>query len=132
MTVTTDLPLKVDSPVDLGVQDFCEKCEKCAEKTCPLEAIPQGKNQQGIVRGVRRWQIDADRCYRFWNARGASCYICMSVCPWTKPRNWFHRLNADLATRSAALRSLLIWFDDLFYGKRPKGRALPSWLSPTR
>lgn len=131
VTITTDLPLEVDPPVDLGVRDFCEKCEKCAE-ACPVEAVPRGKGQEGIVRGVRRWQIDADRCYRFWNARGTSCYICMSVCPWTKPRNRFHRLNAELATRSAALRSLLIWMDDLFYGRRPRGRGLPPWLSPRR
>lgn len=131
VTVTTDLPLEVDPPVDLEVRDFCEKCEKCAE-ACPVEAVPRGKGQQGIVRGVRRWQIDAERCYRFWNARGTSCYICMSVCPWTKPRNRFHRLNAELATRSAALRSLLIWIDDLFYGRRPRGKGLPSWLSPRR
>ena len=32
--VLTDLPSELDSPVDMGVQHFCETCERCAE-ACP-------------------------------------------------------------------------------------------------
>jgi hypothetical protein len=34
--VTTDLPLIPDKPIDFGVQDFCEKCLKCAVN-CPSD-----------------------------------------------------------------------------------------------
>ncbi|MCP4728200.1 MAG: hypothetical protein GY863_24385, partial [bacterium] len=36
--VTTDIPLIPDSPIQFGVQDFCEKCKKCAVN-CPSGAI---------------------------------------------------------------------------------------------
>ena len=29
--ITTDLPLLPDKPIDFGLQDFCEKCTKCAQ-----------------------------------------------------------------------------------------------------
>ncbi|HER43068.1 MAG TPA: hypothetical protein ENO08_01240, partial [Candidatus Eisenbacteria bacterium] len=32
--VTTDMPLEHDGPIDIGMQDFCEKCRKCATN-CP-------------------------------------------------------------------------------------------------
>lgn len=37
--VTTDLPLLQDKPVDLGVEDFCSICKKCAV-CCPSNSIP--------------------------------------------------------------------------------------------
>jgi ferredoxin len=39
--VTTSLPLELDKPKILGIQDFCEKCQKCA-LNCPAQAIPFG------------------------------------------------------------------------------------------
>ncbi|MCP4898531.1 MAG: hypothetical protein GY906_16275, partial [bacterium] len=39
--VTTDLPLAIDKPIDFGLQDFCEKCGKCARE-CPSQAISYG------------------------------------------------------------------------------------------
>ncbi len=38
-TVTTDLPLAIDSPVDIGVQAMCTDCNKCAIN-CPAQCIP--------------------------------------------------------------------------------------------
>ena len=46
--VTTDLPMALDKPRDLGVQDFCRRCKKCAEN-CPPRAIPTG--DPVVVRG---------------------------------------------------------------------------------
>ncbi len=48
------LPMELDVPVDLGMQDFCRKCLKCAEN-CPAGAIPRGEPM--VVRGVRKWKI---------------------------------------------------------------------------
>lgn len=79
-TVTTDLPLALDPPLDLGVQRFCERCIACA-KECPAGAISSGPKVP--VRGVRKWALDAERCYRYWCVNGSDCALCIVVCPWS-------------------------------------------------
>jgi len=122
--VTTDLPLAVDRPVDLGVQDYCEKCLKCAEN-CPSRAIPFGGKTQ--VRGISKWKIDDVRCLLYWGSQGAACGICQVVCPWSKPRTPFHRLVAEVATRVPWSRRLLTWADDLVYGATYEAKPFPGW-----
>lgn len=80
-TVTTDLEVALDSPVNLGVQQFCDRCVICA-KACPARAIPEGPKTE--VRGVRKWALDAERCYRYWHEVGSDCGICIAVCPWSR------------------------------------------------
>lgn len=80
-TVTTDMPLTLDSPVDLGVQEFCEYCVACA-KACPAGAIPQGSKT--TVRGMKKWALDAEKCYRYWHEAGSDCGICIATCPWSR------------------------------------------------
>lgn len=87
-TVTTDLPMVLDQPVDLGVQEFCSGCKLCA-MACPAGAIPQGHKL--VVRGVRRWKLSAGRCYHYWRQVGSDCALCVVACPWSRP---------DDATRS--------------------------------
>jgi len=123
--VTTDLPLAVDKPVDLGVQDFCEKCLKCAD-TCPSQAIPSGEKVE--VRGVKRWQVDAEKCLLYWGSQGAACAICQVVCPWSKPPTLFHRSVAEIATRIPQARRFLIKADDLVYGAKYRPAPFPEWL----
>ena len=122
--VTTDLPLSADSPVDLGIQDFCAKCLKCA-RTCPSRAIPFGAPV--VVRGVSKWAIDPVRCLLYWDAQGAGCSVCQVVCPWTKPPTPFHRLVAEVAVHLPLSRRFLVWADDLLYGRSYQQRALPEW-----
>ncbi|MDD3642555.1 MAG: reductive dehalogenase, partial [Candidatus Krumholzibacteria bacterium] len=86
--VTTAMPLAHDGPVDIGMQDFCAKCRKCAEN-CPSGAIPKG--EKTVVRGVSKWAIDAEACLLYWGRSGYTCSICSAVCPWTKPRTVLHR-----------------------------------------
>jgi reductive dehalogenase len=123
--VTTDLPMALDSPVDLGVQDFCQKCLKCAE-TCPVGAIPQG--ERVVVRGVRKWKLDEVKCLLYWGHVGSACAICQVVCPWSKPRTPFHRFVAEIATRVPAARRFLVWADDLVYGAKFEPRPIPEWV----
>ncbi len=60
-TVTTDLPLVYDPPVDIGADEFCKECKICAE-SCPGAAIPFGarrsyaawRNGPSIPRPVSR------------------------------------------------------------------------------
>ncbi|HID89496.1 MAG TPA: reductive dehalogenase [Anaerolineae bacterium] len=122
--VTTDLPLTLDPPVDLGVQDFCEKCLKCAIN-CPAGAIPRG--EKVVVRGVRKWQIDPAKCLLYWGHLGSACTICQVVCPWSKPPTLPHRLVAQIAFHVPPLRRFLVWADDLVYGARFRPLPPPLW-----
>ncbi len=110
--VTTDLPLEVDRPVDLGVQDFCEKCSKCA-RHCPSKAIPERKTW---VRGVHKWQLDGDRCVETFS-KTFGCTMCIRYCPWNKPDTLLHKVSREAAVRSSLGRTLLNRADDWFYGR---------------
>ncbi|MFC2032826.1 4Fe-4S dicluster domain-containing protein [Chloroflexota bacterium] len=123
--VTTDLPLVPDSPVNLGIEDFCSKCTKCAD-ACPVGAI--SSREKIGTNGIRRWKQDLYKCLRYWNAIGASCTLCRRACPWSKPQTLLHKSVANLAIHAPFLRSLLIRADDLFYGKQPKYYSPPDWL----
>jgi len=122
--VTTDVPLVLDRPVDLGVRDFCAKCLKCVT-TCPPGAIPRGDEVK--VRGVRKWQIDPEKCLLYWGRLGSACTICQVVCPWSHPRTPFHRLVSLVAVHVPAARRFLVWADDLVYGRRFRRVASPTW-----
>ena len=125
-TVTTDLPLAVDTPVDIGAVQFCQICGKCA-KNCPSQAIPHGEKR--VVRGVEKWQLDDRACQRFWVSnpnRWNDCARCITVCPWNRPDALHHRFFTWTAKYSPAMRKFLLWADDLVRGKRP--RPVVKWL----
>ena len=122
--VTTDMPLAHDKPIDIAVQSFCESCKICAEN-CPVGAIPTGDKVE--FNGVKKWKLDEGKCYRYWHAAGTDCGICMTTCPWTKPRNWFHKSMALLATVTGPHQALMAQADKLLYGRF--GRAWPQYLS---
>ena len=79
--VTTDMPLTPDRPIDFGLQDFCNKCTKCARE-CPVGAIRFG--DKIMFNGYEMWKPDVDRCarYRITNMRGSACGRCMKTCPY--------------------------------------------------
>jgi reductive dehalogenase len=122
--VTTDLPLALDAPVDLGVQHFCDTCLKCAT-TCPSGAISTGG--KAVVRGVRKWQIDPEKCLLYWGHLGSACTICQAVCPWSKPPTLPHRLVAQIAFHVPAAHRLLVWADDAVYGEQFRPAPPPDW-----
>ena len=93
--VLTNLPLIPDTPIDFGVTEFCSACEICADK-CPGQAILHGernteRRNESTSPGVLKWPIDAERCMGQWSRIRKPCTICISVCPFNKPDNWFHR-----------------------------------------
>lgn len=124
--VTTDMPLAHDKPVDIGVQSFCESCKICAEN-CPVGAIPMGDKVE--CNGIRKWKLDEQKCYRYWHATGTDCGLCMITCPWTKPRNWFHKSMSLLASVKGPHQSLMMHADKLFYGKFA-GAPRPDFIDP--
>lgn len=126
--VTTDLPLALDRPVDLGIQDFCQKCRKCAT-TCPPRAIPLG--DPVVVRGVRKWQIDPVKCLLYWGHLGSACTICQTVCPWSQRPTWPHRLVAKVAIHVPWARRALVWGDGVVYGRAFRPAPPPDWLPLT-
>lgn len=79
-TVLTDLPLAVDAPVDIAVDDLCLGCRRCT-LDCPVDAIADNKQ---MVRGEEKWYVDFDKCAPYFTAT-VGCGICIEVCPWTKP-----------------------------------------------
>ncbi len=79
--VTTDLPLAHDRPIDFGLQNFCESCNKCARE-CPSGAITAGPKL--MFNGYEIWKSDSQKCttYRITTPGGAMCGRCMKTCPW--------------------------------------------------
>jgi reductive dehalogenase len=78
--LTTNMPLEPDLPIDFGMQDFCNKCLKCARE-CPCTAIPFG--DKIMFNGYEMWKPDVEKCarYRITNAAGSMCGRCMKTCP---------------------------------------------------
>jgi epoxyqueuosine reductase QueG len=74
--VSTDLPLIVDGPQDLGYDEICTNCDICT-RFCPGEAISSQKRE---VAGVLRWHVDSDLCQPHFS-KMYGCKICLSVCP---------------------------------------------------
>ena len=52
-----------------------------------------------VRRGVRRWQVNDQKCRSYWNHLGGPCAICQSSCPWNFESTVFHDLNRELNQR---------------------------------
>lgn len=80
-TVTTNMPMTHDLPIDFGLQKFCDTCNKCARE-CPSGAITAGPKL--MFNGYELWKPDSQKCttYRITNEGGAMCGRCMKTCPW--------------------------------------------------
>jgi ferredoxin len=116
-TVTTDLPMTMDHPVDLDIQSFCRDCKLCA-MACPAGAVPKG--DKVAVRGVKRWKLSAGRCYHYWRQVGSDCALCLVACPWSRPDNITRHLrptHPDPILDPATLAAI-----------RQNRAALPPWL----
>lgn len=127
--IHTDIPLAYDLPIRFGVREFCDTtCRRCA-KECPPKAISFGEPtvevpSRSMIKGVRKWQVDPEKCFKFWVNQATECGVCMRVCPYNKdtskwaPRTWY-RLWRRLA--ASPLKGLALWLDvKLGYGKRIK------------
>jgi ferredoxin len=120
--VTTELPLVPDAPQRNGIEEFCVSCLKCATN-CPAGAIPTGGPVE--TRGVMKWTISPESCYKYWCKLGNDCGICLRVCPFSKPDTFIHDVIRTSVKASPLGRKLAVVADDLFYGKHPKPASLP-------
>jgi epoxyqueuosine reductase QueG len=119
--ILTDLPLVADAPVDIGVDDFCKICRKCAN-TCPTNSIPFG--DKVVFNGIEKYKINWLTCYKlrpYVHDHWGSCLTCAAVCPFTKPNVWWHTMTVSMLhafpyfARPALVR-FLKWIDDRFWG----------------
>jgi reductive dehalogenase len=129
--IMTDLPLEPDGPIDIGVEDFCKVCRKCAV-TCPTNSI--GFEGKQTYNGVEKYKINWETCYKlrpYVVEHWGNCLTCVAVCPYTKPNTWWHALAVrslrltPLPLRSWTARGLK-WLDDKFWGVVPRKRV--RWL----
>jgi epoxyqueuosine reductase len=115
--VTTNLPLEVDQPRHLGIQEFCDLCTKCV-RYCPANAVPLGG--PSVVRGILKWEVDLKKCLSYWYKdpnNYVNCLGCITACPFNKPDRLLHRMGQYLVQRNHLSRYLLMHLDDLLgYG----------------
>ncbi|MGI9205625.1 MAG: 4Fe-4S dicluster domain-containing protein [Woeseiaceae bacterium] len=93
--VLTDVPLIPTARTHYDVDDFCSRCQVCAN-ACPPDAIMPEKV---FVRGELKWYVDFDKCIPFFN-ENAGCAICIAVCPWSIPGRG-ERIIQQLQRRAA-------------------------------
>ena len=98
--VITELPMTVDQPVDIGVDDLCITCRRC-EIDCPPGAIAAEKQ---VVRGQTKWYVDFDKCVPYF-VKTFGCAICIEVCPWSDPGRGPSLSERLLARRAATTNS---------------------------
>jgi len=103
--VFTDLPLVSDKPnvkFINKVAKFCGNCYKCAE-ACETEAIPKEKEPSfsganiSNNPGIKKYYVNAERCFEFWIKNSSDCGKCIAVCPFSKikkhisPSEFWHK-----------------------------------------
>ncbi len=116
--IHTDLPLNHDKPIRFGVREFCEVCRRCSDG-CPPSAIPDGPPQDEIINqsnivGIKKWTVDAEKCFKFWVNQGTECGVCMRDCPYNKDTSsWlvqkYHQMWLKLA--ASPFKKLALWLD---------------------
>ena len=109
--VFTELPVEPDSPLDIGVQHFCKRCEACA-MSCPSQAIKFGDrtdkawNESNSI-NLLKWPVKSMNCLTYWIKNRADCAACIRTCPFNKPRGPLH----SVVRRTIETTS---WFDRFF------------------
>jgi reductive dehalogenase len=88
--VFTNFEMTVDKPIRFGVKEFCEMCNKCATN-CPPQAIAHGGPTEALNisnhQGIKKWNTDGEKCFKFWASQNSECSICIRVCPYNRTFN---------------------------------------------
>ena len=87
--VFTDIPLKVDKPIDFSLQKYYEKCKLCID-ACEVSAISCEAEPSYEIKsvsnnpGVRRWAVDVEKCYMYQLENSSWYSNCIAACPFAK------------------------------------------------
>jgi reductive dehalogenase len=123
--IFTNLPLGGKKEhVDLGLLEFCEACEKCAQ-ACPARSIAFGPRTtearcKSNNPGVLKWYTNYETCRRYWAYVGTNCGICLRVCPFNHGKGFHHAIAQRLVRlKWRWVNRLLVKLHDwLGYGKQ--------------
>ncbi len=132
-----------DKPKSFGVMDFCKNCMRCAD-SCPSKAItfdkepsfePTHDNKDNAwynVKGVKKYHVDAKKCFKIWGELGDDCGMCITSCPYNKPDFWHHRLvDGITAAMPGPVHDLMREMDEIFgYGNVEDKEAIKKFYSP--
>lgn len=125
--VYTDLDfVEYDKPIEFGAMEFCKHCKRCAV-ACPGQAIsydtepsfePKYQDAWFNAKGVKKYYMNAKKCFSVWAATGADCGSCIASCPYNKPNFWHHRLVDKMtASMPGPVHDFMREMDKLFgYG----------------
>lgn len=128
--VTTDIPLVIDKPTfEPSILDFCTICKKCAD-ACPAKAISSVDRE--LIKKDLRWQINQEKCFKYWATCGTDCGRCLAVCPYSHPNNLLHNLVRKGLKNSYIFRRFALKMDDYLYGRKPKPRHTLGWIRKTK
>ena len=130
-----------DKPNTFGVQEFCKRCLKCAD-ACPSKAIsrdkepsfaPTHENKDNAFynfEGVKKWYVDAKKCFSTWADIGNDCGSCIASCPYNKPDFWHHSLVDGIsAAMPGPVHTFMRKMDDVFgYGNTADPEAVDKFL----
>jgi len=121
--VLTDLPLRHDVYRPFGVVEFCKVCQKCAT-ACPSQAIPHGDmTSEGpnvsSHSGIRKWYVNAEKCFAFWAKNRMDCTSCIQVCPFNKPPGIAHDVVRGIIRRTPVFNRPFVWMDKALGYDRP-------------
>ncbi len=131
----TDLPLEPTKPIDAGLKNFCETCEKCAD-LCPTGSLPTGESTWDCatgawnMSGIKGWKVNYQTCYQNgWldPDRQNGCGICQGVCVFNKKDlASIHPIVLATVGTTSIFNGFFRNMDDLFdYGLRDE--ATDSW-----
>ncbi len=117
--VTTNLPMELDKPIEIGVKRFCDKCKLCA-KSCPSGAISMADSSKGMnIRGYEHWYINNGACYNYWRETMGpmGCRLCVATCPFSRKDNWVHKMAREIDPRdpTGIVSSSLLWMQENFF-----------------
>jgi reductive dehalogenase len=96
--IFTDLPLAIDIPIEFGIHDFCKQCKKCAD-ACEADAIQTVKKPsfnivcRSNAKGVLKWAVNQEKCYKYWIKNGGDCSNCIAACPFFPLKKRFNKIR---------------------------------------
>ena len=130
--VFTNLPLDCDSPIDFGIQKFCEKCGLCA-KYCSADALCKGKRMdkgwdKSNSTGLLKWPINAMKCFNFWVENGNHCSVCIRVCPFTRFNPVYHSILNTFSSTEILTKMLVSLYEFLGIGKQKNNKLLSNFM----